>query len=317
MRTKVGHFIFKGIFKLEYPSKNSSIKLPTTYKEQVEIYKKRNLYIEDQEFAEKTLHNISYYRLSAYGLTLKDPIHKDRYKDEASFKKLLSLYEFDKRLRLLLLGVLETVEIAFRTHISYETAHKFGPLGYRNKENFFNEKYHQRSLDELEDLISKSRKGELFIQHHYKKYNGNIPIWVAMEITSFGFLSKFFRNLKNDLKKHIAQVYYDVPYFYLESWLQTLSNVRNVCAHYGRLYNKKLTFEPRLFKEETGQFSNSYIFAAIYITLRLLTKTEGSRFLTDIEALILEYEESIEFSCLGFPSNWRELLRHVNNAANR
>ncbi|WP_084552499.1 MULTISPECIES: Abi family protein [Bacillaceae] len=33
---------------------------------------------------------------------------------------MLSLYEFDRRLRLLLLGALEKIEIAFRTHFSYE-----------------------------------------------------------------------------------------------------------------------------------------------------------------------------------------------------
>ena len=78
-----------------------------------------------------------------------------------------------------------------------------------------------------------------------------------------------------------------MPYYYIESWLQTLSNVRNVCAHYGRLYNKKLTFKPRLFKEDSKKFDNQFIFAAITIIERLLTKTEGNRFITDLEALIL------------------------------
>lgn len=95
-------------------------------------------------------------------------------------------------------------------------------------------------------------------------------------MTPFGFLSKLYRNLSEDVKKHIAKIYYNVPYLYLESWLQTLSNVRNVCAHYGRLYNKKLTFKPRLFKEEVKKFDNRFTFAAIYIIQRLLTKGEDS-----------------------------------------
>ncbi|MDQ1005227.1 abortive infection bacteriophage resistance protein [Neobacillus niacini] len=291
----------------------SNVKPPKTYKEQVELYKNRNLYIENSEYAEKILQRINYYRLSAYGLTLKDPINKNQYISSSSFNKMLSLYEFDRRLRLLLLGVLETIEIAFRTHISYEIAHKFGPLGYKDKENFINEKFHKESLDELEILIKKSRKGELFIEHHYKKYEGIIPIWAVIEVTSFGFLSKIYRNLNEDVKKHIAKVYYNIPYYYLESWLQSLSNVRNVCAHYGRVYNKKLTFKPRLFREESKQFDNQLIFAAIYIIQRLLTKTEGNRFITDLEALVLEYEDEIEFTQIGFPSNWMELLSKINS----
>lgn len=165
----------------------------------------------------------------------------------------------------------------------------------------------------MNNLIKKSRKGELFIEHHYKNYDGNIPIWVAIEVIPFGFLSKLYRNLSEDVKKHIAKIYYNVPYLYLESWLQTLSNVRNVCAHYGRLYNKKLTFKPRLFKEEMKQFDNRFAFAAIYIIQRLLTKDEGQRFITDLQALILEYEDSLEFSHIGFPSNWDELLSKIKN----
>ena len=54
-----------------------NIKPRTTYKEQVEIYKKRNLYVKDSENAEKMVQRINYYRLTAYGLTLKDPLNKD------------------------------------------------------------------------------------------------------------------------------------------------------------------------------------------------------------------------------------------------
>lgn len=289
------------------------IKPPTTFNEQVKIFKSRNLYVEDSEYAEKVLQRVNYYRLTAYGLTFKDKNNKDLYNKDASFGKIISLYEFDRRLRLLLLGVLETIEIAFRTHIAYEIAHKYGPLGYKNKEHFINEEYHQAFLDELETLIQKNRRNELFVKHHYKNYSGIFPIWVAIEVTSFGMLSKLFSNLNEDIKKHIAKTYYNVSYFYLESWLQTLSYIRNVCAHYGRLYNKSLTFKPRLFKEERKQFNNHHIFAAIYISQRLLTKTEGNRFITDLEALILEYEDHIDFSHIGFPENWKELLINLNN----
>ncbi|MDQ0232665.1 Abi family protein [Metabacillus malikii] len=287
------------------------MKPPTTFKEQVELYKRRKLHVENSENAENILQRVNYYRFSAYGLTLKNPHNKDEYANGASFHNMLSLYEFDRRLRLLLLGALETIEIAFRTHISYETAHKIGPTGYREKECFQNETYHRQSLRELDALIKKSRKSELFIEHHFQKYGGVFPIWVAIEVTSFGFLSKFYRNLHEDLKKHIARTYYNVPYKYIESWLQTLSNVRNICAHYGRLYNKYLTFKPKLFKEEASQLSNKRIFAAIYIIERLLTKTEGRRFITDLDALISEYEDTIDFAHIGFPPNWQELLETI------
>ena len=60
----------------------------------------------NSEYAENILRRVNYYRLSAYGLTLKDPLNNKQYSDDASFNKMLSLYEFDKNLRLLLLGAL-------------------------------------------------------------------------------------------------------------------------------------------------------------------------------------------------------------------
>ncbi|WP_396953839.1 Abi family protein [Niallia sp. MER 6] len=112
------------------------------------------------------------------------------------------------------------------------------------------------------------------MEHHFRKYDDNLPIWVALEMTSFGFLSKFYRNLNEDLINHLAKIYFNVPYLYLDSWLQTLSNVRIVCAFYGQLYNKKLPFNPLLFREDIKTIDNLFIFAAIYITQRLLTETD-------------------------------------------
>jgi abortive infection bacteriophage resistance protein len=307
-------YLFKEKSILNPEEDKIQLKTPTTFSQQIELLRSRNLRIDDSEKTEKILQRINYYRLSAYALTLKDPNSndKERFINGLTFDNLLSLYEFDRKLRLLLMGVLENIEIAFRTHITYEIAHMFGPLGYKDKENFINDKFHNDSLDELNSAIQKSRKGELFIEHHFKKYNGDIPVWAVIEVTSFGFLSKFYRNLKEDVKKSIAKTYYKVPYYYLESWLQTLAYVRNVCAHYGRLYNKELTFKTMLFKEEKSLFNNKRIFSAIYIIQRLLTRTEANRFLRDLEALISEYEEDIDFKCIGFPKNWRELLLKIN-----
>ena len=47
------------------------IKQPKTYEEQIELFKKRGLVIEDEAAAKTILSKINYYRLSAYTLTLK------------------------------------------------------------------------------------------------------------------------------------------------------------------------------------------------------------------------------------------------------
>ena len=53
-----------------------------------------------------------------------------------------------------------------------------------------------------------------------------------IEVFSFGTLSKFYKNMKNVDKKVVAKSF-GIGYTYLESWLESISYVRNICAHYG------------------------------------------------------------------------------------
>ncbi len=80
---------------------------------------------------------------------------------------------------------------------------------------------------------------------------------------SFGTLSKFYKNMISSDKKEIAKLF-GVGYTYLESWLESISYVRNICAHYGRIYNAKLTKTPKLYKEysEAG-IGNNRIFGVM------------------------------------------------------
>lgn len=153
--------------------------------------------IPDDSQAEKVLKRINYYRLSAYMLTLKED---NKFYDGVTFEDVYHIYEFDKRLRNMIVEIMEGIEIAFRTHIAYELAHKYGPLSYLDSVNFRNSIYHQDMLRYIQDDIDQ-RQDELFIRHHIDNYDSNFPIWVVIEVMSFGQLSKMFKNLKSEDQK--------------------------------------------------------------------------------------------------------------------
>lgn len=281
------------------------LKSPATFEEQIQILKKRGLVIEDEEVAFRTLQRINYYRLSAYGLSLKN---NDRFYTGVTFSQIHALYEFDHRFRYLIMDMTEQVEIAFRTHISYRIAHTYGSLGHLESAHFENEKYHEAFLVELDKEVRRSQ--EIFIKHHFDKYEGNFPVWVAIEVLSFGTLSKLFSNMKNEDKNYIANSNYRVPAIYLESWLKCLSYVRNICAHYGRLYNRPLTSKPRLgHKSKQLGIQQNRIFAHLYILKQLIPeRRKWSDFVTRLEALLSEYNDVIELERIGFPEDWEAIL---------
>ncbi|WP_036735794.1 Abi family protein [Paenibacillus zanthoxyli] len=283
----------------------SHVKAPATFEQQIEILRSRGLIIDNEDLAIRTLQRVNYYRLTAYGLSLK---RDDRYNPGVTFSRICALYEFDHQFRYLLMDMTEQIEIAFRTHISYLIAHKYGALGYLDGTHFENSTYHSSFLNELNKEFKRSQ--EIFIKHHFEKYNGIIPIWVAVEVLSFGALSKLFKNMKNEDKNQIARSNYYIPAIYLESWLQCLSYVRNICAHYGRLYNRPLTSKPRLSShaKKLGIQQNK-IFAHLFALKHLIPDYEKwTDFITRLEALITKYKEVVELDRIGFPEDWEALL---------
>lgn len=69
----------------------------------VRLLKSRGLSVKDDVKAQHYLEHIGYYRLSAYMYPLlKLPKEQHVYKPGASFDRVMMLYRFDKKLRLLL-----------------------------------------------------------------------------------------------------------------------------------------------------------------------------------------------------------------------
>lgn len=288
-------------------NQKARIKKPTTFTEQINILKNRNLQIDDESQAIKILSRINYYRLSAYMLSFKVG---DRFHDGVSFSDVYSLYEFDKTLRSMIMGVLETIEIAFRTHIAYFIAHKYGAMGYEKCENFRNIDYHSNMMRKFQEEIERS--DEIFVQHHKSAYGGGFPIWVVIELISFSVLSKMYNNLKEEDQNEIASNYYHTKGEYVKTWLYTLSVFRNICAHYGRLYDRRLKITPKLFKADRKKgINNNTVFSVFFIMGRLLKdKSMWGNFVTNLSALI-EKNEKVDLKLMGFPVNWEELLRGV------
>ena len=78
----------------------------------VDLLESRGLQICDRNKAIQYLDNIGYYRLSAYMYPLlKMPKTAHLYKEGSTFKKVMMLYRFDKKLRLLRFNEIEKIEM--------------------------------------------------------------------------------------------------------------------------------------------------------------------------------------------------------------
>lgn len=222
---------------------------PMTIDEQVENLKNIGLIVDDEEYAKKILNDISYFRLiKAYSLNLKSK--NGCYNKQTTFKGIVDLYLFNSNFRQLIFPEIEKVEINVRCRLANFFAEQYGVLGHLQAENFSNENYHAQFLEDIKEEVRRNSKAP-FVRNFKENYeDGNLPIYALVEVFSFGTLSKFYKNMLNKDKKAIAKTF-GVGYTYFESWLESISYVRNICAHYGRIYNAKLSKTPILYKEYT------------------------------------------------------------------
>lgn len=282
---------------------------PMTIDEQVENLKNIGLIVDDEEYAKKILNDISYFRLiKAYSLNLKSK--NGCYNKQTAFKEIVDLYLFNSNFRQLIFPEIEKVEINVRCRLANFFAEQYGVLGYLQAENFSNENYHAQFLEDIKEEVRRNSKAP-FVRNFKENYEGgNLPIYALVEVFSFGTLSKFYKNMLNKDKKAIAKTF-GVGYTYFESWLESISYVRNICAHYGCIYNAKLSKTPILYKEYTQVGIGNNRIYGVLLCLKYLLKDDDhwNLFVDKIELLFDKYP-CVQISTMGFPENWKVLLEY-------
>jgi len=291
-------------------------KAPLSIDEQITQLTERGLTIEDKTYAAHCLTTIGYYRLAGYWWPMQSDKVTHQFKPNSKFVDVISLYNFDRELRLLLFDVIERIEIALRTKMIYHLSHELDPWWFQNTEIFSNTEELVKTLAVIQEEVERSK--DVFIKEHKKKYREDKrfpPAWKTIELSSFGNLSKLYGNLKPSIKSkdHIAKEFNAVNHTYLPSWLQTIAQIRNICAHHGRLWNKNLPGRPKLLKAPPSTWINDVPneneFHKLYIHLcimkYLLDAIDGEHKFRQRLVGLFEKYPSVDEDALGFTDKWR------------
>ncbi len=293
------------------------IKGPTTVPEQIQLLQSRGLTIDDENLAVQYLSHVSYYRLGEYWYSLQSDKENHLFKPQSVFSDVIFLYEFDRELRVLRFNVIERIEISLRTKLIYHLSHEFGPWWFQNFDLFTDNLALVKTLANIEEEISRTK--EKYIKDHFKKHRDDQrfpPAWKTLEQTSFGSLSKLYGNLKNNItsKDVIAQELGAVNHTYLPSWLQSIAQIRNYCAHHSRLWNKNLPGNPKLLSKPPfdwiSDVPKQHEFPFLYIHLclmkYLLNIIHPSNDFTKRLSVLLKKFPSVDHNALGMKPNWQE-----------
>ena len=286
------------------------VKPARSYEEQAQrLFEVHNLRVENADRARHILSTVNYYRLTTYGKHLRRADDPEKFIDGVTLDDLYDLYQFDMVLRHQLLPVLEFFEVQLRAKVSYHLAMTYGSTGYANAANFRLDKASQGMHKNLMNKfrIEVKRLDDLaFVRHHQVKYGGKFPVWAAVELFSFGMLAQLYDIMTEEDQWAVSREYRMEPDA-LAALIHAAVNVRNVCAHYGRLYNQPLDDQP-LLPPEYAQYAGEFVFPTL-LALRLAVGGHEvfAQACTRIAALLAEYPQAEPARC-GFPPEWVRLL---------
>ena len=288
-------------------------KTPLTSDQHIELLKERGLLIEDDARAIKYLNNIGYFRLSGYMYHLQSTDGNHNFKEGIKFDDIVLHYQFDKKLRAIILEYLERIEIALRARLTDKYSNSFGFYWYIDKSLFEDYRVFNSINQEIMEHFGDPQ--ERFLKAFKNKYTSESapPSNMALEVLTLGKLSRLYRGLKNKDQKGAIADDFELPSTILSSWFIYLTNVRNICAHHSRLWNKKVTADrPLIPKRKKYQFNglvpedfNTTLYGIISMIDRLLSAINpNNQFVKKVIDLIHIYP-TISTRSMGFPDGWR------------
>lgn len=213
----------------------------------------QGLLIMNVDQAKQKLERCSYYRFKAYLYPFKDSKNQC-YKRDASFEQAVELYQFDSALRCYLFSIIEKVEIGVRSALDLWISQETGNLFWYLDSSLFNDNgAHIKTVASLRSMFIESK--EEYSQHYRSKYYNEFcpfyrdlpPAWVALELMTFGnvltVMKSFNQEAKQSLKlnRFVKRKLNIDKYESLCNWMEAIRQVRNVCGHHNRLFNRNFS----------------------------------------------------------------------------
>lgn len=291
----------------------------------------------------------------------------EQYKSGVTFDEINALYTFDRDIRIIYLKYLLIIENNLKAVISHDFSNKYGYDNYLKLDNFqcnatsdlselkriskiynldINDNFDEikrisavnntfaitKLIGEIQQEISRQLSKNHQMVTHYMINHGYIPLWVLVNVLTFGKITNFYLNLKEQDKIDIAKEF-GVHYKELHKYMRILGLARNKCAHDERFYDIKfrLRLHTRsirnfsilgLQRDKSGSYKNGTndAFAVAIIFSQMLKKCELKEFISSMSKAISKLEKQLNsisindvLDVMGYPDNWKQLIRIAKN----
>lgn len=213
----------------------------------------------------ETLKSIGYYNLKVFAMPFNTSQEKGHlHFENLSFEQLLTRYYKDKNLRINILHAIECIEVYLKDCFSYILGDTYGAYGYLNfyswcdhnkfkDKRFYLEEEQYRFKKILLKGIKKTNNYDLKQENNLRE--GFPTVWLMVNILTLGEIIRTIKLASKKNKNKLSKCF-NTDYDTLESWLDCLVLVRNICSHNSNLIDIKLKTRPKVpeeFKEDLFQ----------------------------------------------------------------
>ena len=259
----------------------------------------------------------------------------EAYKTGTTFDEVYALYNFDRELRNIYLKYLLKLENTFKTVIAHEFSAKYGHDNYLKIENFDNSTERNISssiklIGDIQQEIARQMSKHHQVVTHYMTEHGYIPLWVLVNVLTFGKIENFYKNMKPTDKTTVSKQFNLQP-DELAKFMHMLALARNKCAHDERFFDIK--FKERIHTKSIKNFSvlgivraadGSYTYGtndaytiAIMFAL-LLSKSDLNDFISSMRTAFGKLQKQLHtisaadiMSIMGYDTNWTNLANLI------
>ncbi len=223
-----------------------------TYIQLIELLNSRGLCFDDLDNATLTLKKTNYYRLSAYFRFFQNS--DLTFKPDVTLERVLEYYNYDLKLKSFLFKHVVKIEAWLKTEIAYFIAHNsendFSYFKYKTSKIYYDTKVAKEVIEKIVDRCNKNHELELRRLYSSEHHRGmGIPIWIGVELLTFGELLMFYKCLFRDNQLQIMSGFDFKNLRIFIEVLNSLRILRNICAHNERLWNNSFTSPRKLIRK--------------------------------------------------------------------
>lgn len=311
--------------KKKDPSKKVYEKPPITHSELINHLQSKGFIINSLPILNNALTHIGYYRLRGYFYPfykmhevkniIKEDGKEDRIKitmeldfpksflNNTDINKVIELYDFDRKLRLLIMEQIQRIEISLRNCLCEHMCQKYGSHWFMNLSIMSSDFDYQGFVGKVTD------SKEVFITHFYEKYSAPKypPSWMIAETLTFGTWSRVFGDLQLKDQKEISKIFDIIKPEILAGWFHTLTILRNLCAHHNRIWNRNFKhFVPKVLDDIQPHMNKVISIYCRLSMLRYLTKRICLQddFHIKLKDLINQKPSFVNLNDMGFIKDW-------------